>query len=167
MITEHEGTYEDLVKDLRKYGQILFGGYDRVIFTNGCFDLLHVGHLEVLAKCRSLAGSRGAVVVGLNSDNSVKKLKGESRPIMTENERGKILASLKYVDHVLIFEEETPLELIKILRPNVIVKGGDYEKLDVVGSDLAPVVLSSIVSGQTTSGIIVRIRALPDDVVRI
>jgi rfaE bifunctional protein nucleotidyltransferase chain/domain len=100
------------------------------IFTNGCFDLLHVGHIELLKYCKSLDGY---VIVAINSDNSIKKLKGDKRPINNQETRKHILQSIKYVDEVVIFEEETPLEIIREIQPNIIIKGGDYKKEDVVG----------------------------------
>ena len=110
----------------------------RIIFTNGCFDILHRMHIELLAFCKS----RGDyVVVGLNSDKSVKALKGYKRPINNEQDRKLVLESLKYVDEVIIFEDETPYNLVKELQPDEIVKGGDYEVEEVAGHEFAPVVL--------------------------
>jgi D-beta-D-heptose 7-phosphate kinase/D-beta-D-heptose 1-phosphate adenosyltransferase len=112
-----------------------------IVFTNGCFDIVHRGHLELLKYCDSIAcpAMGGCVVVGLNSDASVKKLKGQNRPINNQEDRKFHLESLKFVYEVIIFEEETPYELIKSVKPNIIVKGGDYEKENVVGSDLCKV----------------------------
>ncbi len=103
---------------------------NNIVFTNGCFDLLHIGHIELLKYAKTLGSY---LVVGLNSDSSVKKIKGDKRPINTQNTRKIILESLRYVDEVIIFDEETPLELIKKIQPQIIVKGGDYNKEDVVG----------------------------------
>jgi rfaE bifunctional protein nucleotidyltransferase chain/domain len=100
------------------------------IFTNGCFDLLHIGHIELLKYSKSLGDY---LVVGINSDNSIKKLKGHNRPINNEYTRKLILESIRYVDEVIIFDEQTPLELIKKIQPHIIVKGGDYKKEEVVG----------------------------------
>jgi D-beta-D-heptose 7-phosphate kinase/D-beta-D-heptose 1-phosphate adenosyltransferase len=105
------------------------------IFTNGCFDVLHPGHMKLLEYCKTL----GYVVVGLNSDNSVKKLKGPDRPIFSEKERIIMLKSCKYVDEVYVFNEETPYSLIKKVKPDIIVKGSDYLPHEVVGSDLCEV----------------------------
>jgi len=102
------------------------------VFTNGCFDLLHIGHIELLKYAKGLGDY---LVVGINSDNSVKKLKGENRPINNEHTRKLILESIRYVDEVIIFDEQTPLELIKKIQPQLIVKGGDYKKEDVVGHE--------------------------------
>ena len=102
-----------------------------VVFTNGCFDMLHPGHIQLL----SAAKQQGDIlVVGLNTDASVKLLKGESRPVMDEQSRAIVLAALAVVDYVVLFSEETPLELIQELRPNVLVKGGDYRPDEIVGS---------------------------------
>ena len=103
-----------------------------VVFTNGCFDLIHAGHLELLQKAKA---EGDILMVGLNSDSSVKKLKGDSRPIQSENDRAAILDSMKPVDCVVIFHEETPLELIKQIHPHVLVKGEDYPLEYIVGAE--------------------------------
>ena len=103
----------------------------KIVFTNGCFDLLHVGHLRYLKEARAL-GDR--LVVGLNSDDSVKRLKGENRPLVSENYRKEMLLALRFVDEVEIFNEDTPLDLIKKLKPQVLVKGGDYKISEIVGA---------------------------------
>lgn len=106
---------------------------NRIVFTNGCFDILHLGHVELLAQCRTWGDY---VIVGLNSDASVKRLKGETRPINDQEARAAILAALSFVDAVVIFDEDTPLELIKMTQPDILVKGGDYEPDQVVGADV-------------------------------
>ena len=111
---------------------------NRVIFTNGCFDILHRMHIELLAFCKSRGNY---VVVGLNSDESVKALKGDNRPIFCQEDRKKVLEALEYVDEVIIFDEERPYNLVKELRPDEIVKGGDYKVKDIAGHEFAPVVL--------------------------
>ncbi len=121
-----------------------------VIFTNGCFDILHRGHVELLRYCHSL----GRVVVGLNSDRSVKQLKGESRPYNNETDRQLILEACRFVDEVVIFDEETPYELIKKVKPDIVVKGGDYQQEDVVGNDLAEVKIFNFVDGYSTTNIL-------------
>lgn len=118
------------------------------IFTNGCFDILHTGHLNLLKFCKELDGY---VIVGLNSDESVKKLKGEGRPIFPERERKMLLESLKFVDEVIIFDEETPLNLIKFIKPDIIVKGGDYTVEQVEGKDLAEVIIFETINGYSTT----------------
>ena len=120
------------------------------IFTNGCFDILHKGHVELLAYCKSL----GHVTVGLNSDDSVKRLKGLSRPLNKESDRKRILEALRYVDQVIIFEEDTPYKLISKLKPDFIVKGGDYRSHEVIGSDLCEVKIFETVKGYSTTDII-------------
>jgi D-beta-D-heptose 7-phosphate kinase/D-beta-D-heptose 1-phosphate adenosyltransferase len=118
-----------------------------LVFTNGCFDLLHLGHISLLKYCATL----GEVVVGLNSDKSVKRLKGNDRPIINEEDRKEILLAIKYVTAVHIFDEETPLELIKKIRPDIIVKGGDYSLNNVVGKEFAKVLLFPLIEGRSTT----------------
>ena len=106
----------------------------KTVFTNGCFDVLHKGHIELLRHCKTL----GYVVVGLNSDSSVRRLKGENRPFNNQQDRKFLLESCRYVDEVIFFEEDKPLELIKQIKPDILVKGGDYNKESVVGHDIVP-----------------------------
>jgi rfaE bifunctional protein nucleotidyltransferase chain/domain len=134
-----------------------------VVFTNGVFDLLHPGHIDVLAHARSLGA---ALIVGLNSDSSVKRIKGPDRPVRTEAERAYVLAALRDVDAVVTFSEDTPLTLIRRLRPDVLVKGGDYEPATVIGGDDVEswggrVVIVPLRAGQSTTSIIEKLRA-PD-----
>lgn len=124
------------------------------IFTNGCFDILHRGHFELLKFCKSL----GHVVVGLNSNTSVKKLKGSSRPFFDESDRLFALESCRYVDEVYLFEEETPYELIKKVKPFIIVKGGDYKIDDVVGNDITEVILFNYIDGYSTTKTLEKIK---------
>jgi D-beta-D-heptose 7-phosphate kinase / D-beta-D-heptose 1-phosphate adenosyltransferase len=133
----------------------------RIGFTNGCFDLLHRGHVKVLAKAREACDR---LVVGLNSDASVTRLKGKGRPIQDVHSRAEVLAALEAVDLVVVFEEETPIRLIERIRPKVLVKGGDYRPEDVVGRELieaegGEVVLVELVAGQSTSAIVRRSRS--------
>lgn len=102
----------------------------KIVFTNGCFDILHAGHTHYLAKAKALGD---VLVLGLNSDSSVRSIKGEKRPLIPEEERAAVIAALESVDYVTIFEESTPLELIEFLRPHILVKGGDWNEDDVVG----------------------------------
>ncbi|MDR3424922.1 MAG: D-glycero-beta-D-manno-heptose-7-phosphate kinase [Alphaproteobacteria bacterium] len=130
----------------------------KVGFTNGCFDLLHPGHISLLRQAKAACDK---LVVGLNSDASVKRLKGETRPVQNEASRSAVLASLADVDQVVIFGEDTPFELIKVVRPDVLVKGADYTVDKVVGADLVQnwggkVVLAQLVEGQSTTGTIAR-----------
>ncbi len=105
----------------------------KIVFTNGCFDLLHLGHIDYLAKA---AGLGDKLIIGLNSDQSTSKLKGSNRPIADERSRSAILAALFFVDAVVLFEEQTPLELIKTIMPDVLVKGADYTVDEIVGADV-------------------------------
>jgi D-glycero-beta-D-manno-heptose 1-phosphate adenylyltransferase len=132
----------------------------RVVFTNGVFDLLHPGHVDVLLGARA----RGDVlVVGLNSDASVKRLKGPDRPVRSEGERAYVLAALEVVDAVTLFEQDTPLELVQLLQPDVIVKGGDYAPDTVVGANEVrarggDVVIIPLTPGHSTTSTIERLR---------
>ena len=125
------------------------------IFTNGCFDVLHKGHVELLKFCKSL----GYVTVGLNSDSSVSHLKGFGRPVNSQEDRKLILEALKYVDEVILFEEDTPLRLIQELKPNIIVKGGDYIKTDVVGNEISEVIIFNTIQGYSTTDTLNRVSA--------
>lgn len=107
--------------------------YKKIVFTNGCFDLLHPGHIEILKYAKSLGDY---LIVALNSDESIKRLKGETRPINNQQFRKILLESLKFVDKVIIFDEDTPYNLIKQIKPDIIVKGGDYTKDQIIGKDL-------------------------------
>lgn len=132
----------------------------RVVFTNGCFDLLHLGHIELLEAARSHGD---VLVVGINSDDSVRRLKGEERPILTERERARILAALEAVSFVCVFDEDTPLETIRRLRPDVLVKGADWKDKGIVGSDEVEgwggeTVVMRLVEERSTTAIIDRIR---------
>ena len=123
------------------------------IFTNGCFDILHRGHFELLKYCKSL----GNVTVGLNSDFSVKKLKGEARPLFSQEDRKFMLESCKYVDNVVVFDEETPLNLIDSLKPDIIVKGGDYRIQEVAGHDMCEVKIFEYIDGYSTTSALERL----------
>ena len=133
----------------------------RLVFTNGVFDLIHPGHVDVLLGARRHGDS---LIVGLNSDASVKRLKGPERPVRNTAERGYVLAALSMVDAVVPFEEDTPLELIKHLRPDVLVKGGDYTEATIVGAREVrawggDVVVVPLTPGQSTTRIIEKLRA--------
>ena len=137
----HVGTYILTEKDLQK----------RVIFTNGCFDILHKGHLTLLKEARSLGDK---LIVGLNSDISVKRLKGNDRPFNDMTTRKEQLELIPYVDEVVVFEEDTPYNLIKEVQPDLIVKGGDYIVEEIVGHDLAPVHIVPTIKGYSTTKIL-------------
>ena len=138
---KHVGTYTLKEKDL----------INKVVFTNGCFDVLHKGHLTLLKEARGLGDK---LVVGLNSDESVKRIKGSDRPFNDLDTRKEQLLLIPYVDDVIIFEEDTPYNLIKELSPDLIVKGGDYTVEQIVGHDLAPVHIVPTVEGYSTSKIL-------------
>ncbi len=130
-----------------------------IVFTNGCFDIIHSGHLDLLKEARSYGDK---LIVGLNSDKSISKLKGPERPIIGQSERKKILLALKYVDEVIIFNEENPLKLIKKLKPNILVKGADYTKEQVIGGEFVEsyggqIKLVKLAKGKSTSNIINKI----------
>ncbi len=105
----------------------------KIVFTNGCFDLIHLGHVRLLEKSKKLGN---ILIVGLNSDSSVKRLKGKDRPLCPEKDRAGVLAALEAVDYVVLFSEQTPYRLIQKIKPNILVKGGDYKPKDVVGADI-------------------------------
>jgi D-beta-D-heptose 7-phosphate kinase/D-beta-D-heptose 1-phosphate adenosyltransferase len=135
----------------------------RVGFTNGCFDLLHPGHVRLLAAARAVCDR---LVLGLNSDASVKRLKGEGRPVQPVGARAEVLAALEAVDLVVVFDEDTPLKLIERVKPTVLVKGGDYTRETVVGHEIVEalggqVVLVDLVPGHSTTAMVERSRKAP------
>jgi D-beta-D-heptose 7-phosphate kinase/D-beta-D-heptose 1-phosphate adenosyltransferase len=133
----------------------------KVVFTNGCFDLLHRGHVEYLKASRRQGD---LLIVGLNSDASVRRLKGESRPVVCEEDRALLLAALEFVDFVVIFDEETPLTLIRTLRPTLLTKGADYAGKEVVGSEYADrVELIDLVEGRSTTNTLSKIQSNKDN----
>lgn len=138
-----------------------FSYYDKlketIVFTNGCFDMFHVGHLHILKEAKK-HGSK--LIVGVNSDDSVKRLKGKYRPVINENDRLNIVSSIECVDQVILFDEDTPLKLIEKIKPDVIVKGGDYEAGEVVGSNMARVVIVPLIPNISTSDIILKIKLM-------
>lgn len=139
----------ELIADLKKDGK-------KIVFTNGCFDILHFGHISYLRKAKSFGD---ILVVGLNSNDSVRRLKGNLRPINDESDRAQILRELECVDFVIIFDEDTPIELIKKIRPDILVKGADYADKEVVGSEIVPDVrLVELAKGRSTSKIIEKIQ---------
>ena len=128
----------------------------KIVFTNGCFDILHIGHVKYLEKAKNFGD---ILILGLNSDDSTHRLKGKNRPINTQDDRAYILASLEVVDYVVIFNEDTPLDLIKLIKPDVLVKGGDYEGKEVVGQDIAKELkLVQFIDAKSTSKTIKKIR---------
>jgi rfaE bifunctional protein nucleotidyltransferase chain/domain len=131
----------------------------RIVFTNGCFDILHAGHTTYLDSASYLGD---VLVVGLNSDDSIRRLKGETRPINTSADRKTVLEALRSVGYVIVFDEDTPLELIKAIQPDVLVKGGDYTPETIVGADVVKkrggeVVIIPLLEGRSTTSIIDKI----------
>ena len=136
------------------------GANKKIVFSNGCFDLIHLGHIEVLARSADLGD---ILIIGVNTDSSIKKLKGNNRPIIEENSRAQQLASLEFVDAVVLFNEQTPLELIKVIKPNIITKGGDYNFEQVVGNEIAvknegKVIIIPLTQGYSTTSILNKIK---------
>ncbi len=132
----------------------------KIVFTNGCFDIMHLGHVEYLAKA---AAEGSLLIVGLNSDASIKRIKGDSRPILDEKSRAMALAAFGFIGAVVIFEADTPHDLIKAIQPDVLVKGKDYEAGEIVGADIVQakggeIITMDIVEGYSTSAIIDKIK---------
>jgi len=146
---KERGNLREMIEDLRAKGK-------RIIFTNGCFDLLHIGHIRYLEEAKTLGD---ILVVGVNSDRSIRSLKGPKRPILPEEERAEILSGLGCVDYITIFDEPDPLELISSLQPHVLVKGGDWTKETTVGRGVVEqsggeVVIIPFIQGASTSNLI-------------
>lgn len=144
---------------IRKISADLKAQGKRIVFTNGCFDLLHVGHVRYLQKAKRLGD---VLIVGLNTDHSVKLIKGENRPIIPQKERAEVLASLGFVDYVVLFNEPDPLKIIKAIQPNILVKGADWDKNQIVGREIVKkaggkVVRISLVPGVSSTKIIEKI----------
>ena len=136
--------------------------HEKLVFTNGCFDLMHIGHLDYLSKAKDL-GSK--LIIGLNSSESVSRLKGPSRPINNDESRGQMLAALEFVDLVVLFSEDTPLKLINHIQPNILVKGGDYVKENIVGAKEVEkaggrVEIINFVDGFSTTSLVTKIQNL-------
>lgn len=149
-------TIEALQRQVREWQR----AGEKVVFSNGCFDIVHLGHIDYLEKARNL-GDR--LVIGLNTDSSVKKLKGEQRPIISEYPRARMLAALAFVDAVCFFEEDTPKSLIEAISPDILVKGEDYDVKNIVGADFVlakggEVKTITLVEGFSTSSIIEKIK---------
>jgi len=130
-----------------------------IVFTNGCFDILHSGHIKYLYDAKKLGD---ILIVGLNSDSSIKRIKGEKRPIINQEERAYIISALEMIDFIVIFDDDTPYELIKRIKPNILVKGGDWDIEKIVGKDIVEsyggkVLNIPFVEGKSTSNIIQRI----------
>ncbi|MFN4908780.1 MAG: D-glycero-beta-D-manno-heptose 1-phosphate adenylyltransferase [Bacteroidota bacterium] len=155
MIASSDEQVRELVAVLRQSGR-------RVVFTNGVFDILHAGHTTYLDAARALGD---VLVLGLNTDESVRRLKGPERPINSELDRATVVAALRSVDHVVLFADDTPLRLIEMILPDVLVKGGDYTRQTIVGADVVEahggrVVTIPLVEGRSTTSIINRARTV-------
>ncbi|MGQ9863770.1 MAG: D-glycero-beta-D-manno-heptose 1-phosphate adenylyltransferase [Bacteroidia bacterium] len=138
----------------RRLAQWRFWG-EKIVFTNGCFDILHLGHITYLETAATLGD---ILLVGVNSDASVRRLKGDKRPILDQQARMRVLAALEFVEGVILFEEDTPQQLIEKIRPAVLVKGGDYDRKDIVGADFVEgyggeVIILPLVEGYSTTQI--------------
>ena len=142
-------------RQLKKFVEAARKKGKKIVFTNGCFDILHAGHVSILEFSRSKGD---VLVVGLNSDASVKRLKGPTRPVNTQDDRALVLAALESVDAVSVFEEDTPYNLIKLIQPDVLVKGGDYKLTGIVGREFAKkVVRFKLLKGRSTTNIIKKV----------
>lgn len=133
----------------------------RIVFTNGCFDIIHAGHVKYLAEAKKLGD---VLFLGLNSDQSVRRLKGDSRPINSEADRASVLSALRSIDYVVVFGEDTPENIIRTIRPDVLVKGGDYKIENIVGADFVKseggeVVTIDFVDGKSTTRIIEKMKS--------
>ena len=143
-------------KKIKEISSQLKNQNKRIVFTNGCFDIIHRGHVSYLTEAKKLGN---VLIIGLNSDDSVRRLKGSQRPINTELDRAAVLSALKPVDYVTIFDEDTPYELIQVVLPDILVKGGDYKPDDIVGADIVKanggkVIVIPLVEGISTTVII-------------
>ena len=145
IISTNNDVIDKLIKKLRKKNY-------RIVFTNGCFDIIHNGHISYLRKAKQLGD---ILIVGINSNSSARKIKGEKRPIINEKDRAKLIANFEFVDYVLIFNETTPKRIISMINPDVLVKGGDYNVEDIVGKEYAKIVkIIPYENGYSTSQII-------------
>ena len=145
-------------EDLKPLLQVLKFKSKKIVFSNGCFDILHRGHVEYLAKAASLGD---VLIIGLNTDESVRRLKGPTRPVQDEQSRAQVMASLHFVDFVVLFDEDTPYELINFIKPDILVKGSDYREDQIVGADIVKgnggkVITIDLVEGYSTTSIIER-----------
>jgi rfaE bifunctional protein nucleotidyltransferase chain/domain len=152
------------LSDARKEVERLRSDNKKIIFTNGCFDILHIGHTRYLYAARELGDF---LIVAVNSDQSVKAIKGPDRPVMNQSERSEILASLECVDMVIIFDEDNPMEVIRYLMPDILVKGGDWKEEDIIGADVVKAAGGEIhripfVAGYSSSEIIKKIMKFRD-----
>ncbi|OGU42576.1 MAG: glycerol-3-phosphate cytidylyltransferase [Ignavibacteria bacterium GWB2_35_12] len=149
-------------KEISGVSEALKSTGKKVVFTNGCFDIIHAGHVDYLKKARELGD---VLIVGLNTDDSVRRIKGAGRPVNNENDRAVVLDSLRFVDYVIFFDEDTPYKLIKKIQPGILVKGGDYSIETIIGADIVlgiggKVITIPLSEGKSTSGLIEKIKQL-------
>ena len=147
----------EIVNELKRKGK-------KIVFTNGCFDILHSGHIKLLKKAKELGD---VLILGINKDKSIKKLKGKGRPIMNEKQRIEIISAIEFVDYVVPFGQPTPEKLIKRIKPDIIVKGGDYKKNEVIGKDIVEkyggkVYIFPLVKNISTTKIIKKIKKMEE-----
>ena len=138
----------------------------KIVFTNGCFDILHTGHIQYLREAKNLGD---ILIIGLNSDKSTKLIKGKNRPINTELDRAIVLSALEFADYIVIFEEKTPFNLINLIKPDILVKGGDWKENEIIGSDIVKenggkIISLSFKPGISTTGIIEKILTLKEGI---
>jgi len=148
-------------ENTKKVVEILKHAGKKIVFTNGCFDIIHSGHIYYLNESKKMGD---VLIIGLNSDSSVRRLKGEGRPINNEKDRAEVLSAIRYVDYVVIFDEDTPENLIKEITPNVLTKGGDYKREEIVGADYVisqncSVKVINFVDGKSSTKIIEKINS--------
>lgn len=153
-IIDNEDSLKHLIAYWRFHGK-------KIVFTNGCFDLIHRGHIDYLAKAADLGN---ALIIGLNTDDSVRRIKGNQRPVQDEQSRALILASLHFVNAVVLFDEDTPYNLIQSIQPDVLVKGSDYQPEDIVGYDIVTesggeITTIDFLEGYSTSAIIQKLKS--------
>ncbi len=148
-----------IAKELRKSDK-------KIVLTNGCFDILHAGHIQYLKEAKNLGN---ILIIGLNSDKSTKLIKGKNRPINTELDRATVLTALEFVDYVVIFEEDNPFNLINLIKPDILVKGGDWKENEIIGSDIVKEKGGKIISlsykqGISTTNILNKILTFKEDI---
>lgn len=150
------------LENLKKQVETWQSEGNKIVFTNGCFDIVHLGHIDYLEKARNLGNK---LVLGLNTDDSVKRLKGETRPVVNEYARSRMMAAFEFVDAVVLFDEPTPKELIEAVKPNILVKGDDYTVETIVGADYVianggEVKTIPLVKGYSTTSLIEKIKQI-------
>lgn len=151
--------------EIKKIARKLREENKKIVFTNGCFDILHSGHIKLLKKAKGLGD---VLIVGLNTDSSVKKIKGKNRPVINEKQRLEVLSAIEFIDYIVPFNQITPKKLIEIIKPDIIVKGGDYKKEEVVGKETVEkyggiIYIFPLVKNISTTEIIKKIKQMKDE----